>query len=121
MGLEDAGTLAFLMKHLCLDIEGKFQTNNFGAMTKIFEQMRIPRTRAILDKSKFWGKVQQQRSESESRNKARETLIKRDVFFHETLPILFPGATYDYIEEVERVLAKEPIHLAMVKEEETIV
>ena len=117
MGLEDAGTLSFLLKSMCLDINGTFQSTNFGAATKLYETMRIPRTRAILDHSKCWGKIQQQRADTEVRNHARETLIKRDLFFHEALPILLPGATYDFEKAVEQVLAKEPVHLAMVKED----
>eukprot|EP00977_Amphora_coffeiformis_P022381 scaffold10856_cov229-Amphora_coffeaeformis.AAC.32 len=117
MGLEDAGTLSLLMKHLCIDIDGKFQTPNFGAVTKIFQHMRIPRTRMILDKSKFWGKVQQQRAENDVRSHARETLIKRDIFFNEGMSILFPGATYDFSEAVEQELAKKAVPLAMVSEE----
>ena len=34
-------------------------------------------------------------------------IINREVFFHETLPIMFPGARYDYRKELEKVLKKQ--------------
>ena len=118
MGLEDAGTLSLLLKHMCLDIDGQFQATNFRAVTKLFEQMRLPRTRQILENSQKWGKIQQQRADDTCRNQAREKIIKREVFFHEALPILFPGATFHYEKAVQEALARIPIHLAMVKEKE---
>ena len=118
MGLEDAGTLSLLIKHMCLDIDGQFQATNFRAVTKQFEQMRLARTRQILENSQKWGKIQQQRADDTCRNQAREKIIRREVFFHEALPILFPGATYNYEKAVQEAMARIPIHLAMVKEKE---
>jgi len=34
-------------------------------------------------------------------------MINRDVFFHETLPILCPGVKYDYRKELEKFLETE--------------
>lgn len=117
LGLEDAGTMALLLKELCLDEEGKFDIANFGTAMKLYEKVRIPRTKEILDISKCWAKTQEQRySQVAVRRNAREERIKRDVFFHETVSYLIPGSTYHYREAVAELLKNEPVHLPAVLE-----
>jgi hypothetical protein len=109
MGLEDAGVLSQLLSKLCVDAgSGEFSTTNFATALRIYEQMRLPRTHEILSNSKFLGHMQQKRSVNAKYNEVKEELIQRDVFFHETLPVMFTGAKYDYKAHVEEVLENEP-------------
>jgi len=118
MGLEDAGTIAMLLQELCLDQDGHLNMENFGNAMKIYERIRIPRSLEINTLSKSWGDTQQKRSNRELYRASKEEKIKRDVFFHETLPILMPGSTYNYKEAVAEFLEKEPLHLPAVEESE---
>jgi salicylate hydroxylase len=111
MGLEDAGVIALLMKKLCLDDNGKFQKSKFGDAMKIYEKMRIPRAKEIQEISSNWGNMEQKRSDNPKYNVVKEEKIRRDVFFHLTLPIMFPGVNYDYKVDVEKVLQKERVVL----------
>ena len=116
MGIEDAGVLALLLKALCLDGCGAFDVANFGRAVGIYQRMRIPRTSQILERSNYLGRMQQRRADEHKYNVVKEELIRRDVFFHETLPMLIPGAIYDYRRDVEKTLKKEPVILASVPE-----
>jgi hypothetical protein len=55
--------------------------------------------------------MQQKRAESSNRrqSRAREEQLQRNVFFHETLNDVLPGATYDYKEAVNHALKAEPL------------
>lgn len=108
-GLEDAGTLALLLKHLCVCKAGKdgkpsIVMSKLQSALKLYDKMRVPRTHDIFTKSEAWGKHQQKRAECEKFNKKKETLIQRDVFFHETMPVLLPGVQHDYKDEVMKAL-----------------
>ena len=54
----------------------------------------------------------------------QDETIQREVFFHDTLPLLLPGVEYDYREEVEEALKEYnkacslPLPLPIVVEEE---
>jgi hypothetical protein len=64
--------------------------------------------------------TQQKRANRAEYSRVKEELIRRDVFFHDTLPIMFRGATYDYKIELEKVLESERrCRLSIVAEEET--
>jgi salicylate hydroxylase len=120
-GLEDAGTLALCLKGLCVvssDHGGKkpfFDGAALDTALKLYDKMRVPRTRDILEKSKNHGLMQQKRAEAKTRTqaRARENLLQRDVFFHETLQDVLPGATYDYKEAVVLALKEEPLGIIL--------
>jgi 2-polyprenyl-6-methoxyphenol hydroxylase-like FAD-dependent oxidoreductase len=108
-GIEDAGVIMMLLKNLCVDGKGNFSLTNFGPAMDIYQKMRLPRTAEILNNAKIQGRMQQKRADSVTYNRCKEELIKRDVFFHETMPVMFPGARYDYKAAVENVLKEKPI------------
>jgi salicylate hydroxylase len=125
-GLEDAGTLALLLQRLCCVVEGGrndekakqcFSLGHVDAAIKLYDQMRVPRTAAVLEKSKNWGNMQQKKSECKKYNEVKEEMMRRDLFFHETFPVLFLGVKHDYKEEVMRTL--EEVRLLPVPEEES--
>ena len=71
--------------------------------------MRIPRTRLVLGSSHTLGKTQQRRAESWWYNLKREIDIKWQVLRFGTLPIMKPGAAYDFNEPLlETLLATPP-------------
>ena len=120
MGLEDVGVIISLLKQLCMEDNGTslgcFNMNNFGNTMQIYEKMRIPRIEANLARSEAWGELQQKRAISKKYNAVKEELIKRDVFFHETMNILRPGTVYDFKNEVFEALKKEPVLLPLIEE-----
>ncbi|CAJ1954763.1 unnamed protein product [Cylindrotheca closterium] len=107
-GLEDAGTLALLLKHLCVsknaDGSHSLIMSQLHSALKLYDEIRVPRTQDILDKGTRWGKHQQKRAECEKFNKTKENMIQRDVFFHETMPVLKAGVEHDYKEAVMKSL-----------------
>lgn len=122
-GLEDAGTLALLLKEICCMPEvnetDDGQKKQHDAVTfslarvdtalKLYNQLRVPRTKEIVDHSKTWGNMQQKRADNKKYNAVKEEKIQRDVFFHETMPVLFHGAKHDYRSQVEQALEEEPL------------
>ena len=123
-GLEDAGTLALLLKHLCMErdesnmdkenVDGgeekyKFSMTHVATALKLYNQLRVPRTEEILHHGKTWGNMQQKRADNPKYNKVKEINIQRDVFFHETMPVLFHGAKHDYKLQVAQVLEEETL------------
>jgi salicylate hydroxylase len=120
MGMEDATVLSLLLRHYCCSdgrSTGLVDPQNLSMVLQLYEQMRVPRTRAMLENSRQMGRAQTLRaSPVGNRRAAREEMIQRQVFFHETLPLLFPGANYDVRREVEAVIAKA--RLPIVVEEE---
>ena len=116
-GLEDAGSLALLLQHYCLDDRGRFDLRNFGEATKVYERLRIPRTSEILDIAQAAGSLQQRRADSTKFGVIHEEMIQRQVFFHETLPCMFTGALYNYRTDVLKQLEKQPRVLATLAEE----
>lgn len=120
-GLEDAGTIALLLKQLCLikskDNKASISVTHLQAALKLYDQIRVPRTQEILGKGKSWGAFQQKRAENEKYNKVKETMIQREVFFHETTPVLLAGVKHDYKEEVMKALDEAPL-LAVAEDDE---
>jgi 2-polyprenyl-6-methoxyphenol hydroxylase-like FAD-dependent oxidoreductase len=108
MAIEDAGTCALLMKHYCVnDDDGSFSHDGFVKAMEVYQQLRIPRTGQVLGSSKTLGETQQKRADSWMYNLMREWSIKWQVLIHGTLPIMLPGATYDYKDGVQQVVGKE--------------
>lgn len=105
-GLEDAGTLALLLQHFCK--KGSrgdgFSLENIASALTLYNSLRQPRTAEILNRGKLWGQQQQKRAENPKYNKMREEHIRREVFYHETLPILLPAVRHDYREEVRSAI-----------------
>lgn len=120
-GLEDAGTIAMLLKHICL-VKSKgdkplIAVENMQTALKLYDKIRVPRTQEILEQGKSWGSFQQKRAENEKYNKAKEKMIQREVFFHETMPVLLAGVKHDYKEEVMKELEDVPL-LAVSEDDE---
>jgi hypothetical protein len=115
MGVEDAGTVALLIKHLCCTTtdggsddggEVKLDFTNFSSAMKVYQQLRIPRTSKVLDCSKQLGSMQDARSHEE-KAALRELFIKGEVMMNGTLPELCPGATHDYHRDVMDAIMEE--------------
>ena len=112
MGLEDAGTLALLLKELCVKPVSRQATAPESAGSSsidfthvdealaLYDQLRRPRAQEILGQSKRWGEQRQKQAANPVYNKMRHETIKREIFYHETLPILLPVVRHDYAEEV---------------------
>ena len=118
-GLEDAGTLAMILRHMCTDStknssEGKeerrIRWHHLDAALKLYSQMRVPRTNEIIhEHSLKMGSSQQRRSQDHRYNQVQEEQIKRDVFFHESHSAIFPGTNYNYKEAVTLNLQQMPL------------
>lgn len=109
MAMEDVGVLAHLLKHYCCAAGSKpFDPTdaNLTAATDVYQSMRIPRTHRILGSSHTLGKTQQRRADSWLYNLCRELEIKFQVAYHGTLPIMKPGAAYDFAVDVARHIRK---------------
>jgi len=120
MAMEDAGTLSMLLGHYCPLMVKQNNDNNDGPTTttttaqpnfaqfskamSMYESLRISRTRAILGSSVQLGKTQQKRAESKLYNAWREMTIKAQVWAYGTLPVMRPGAAFDYRAMVEEAL-----------------
>jgi len=63
----------------------------------------------MISMSQRIGELRQRKANETKYNEVKEEKIRRDVFFHETEPEMFAGATYDYRQDVERVLGEEPL------------
>lgn len=111
MGVEDAGTISLLLKHLCMDQDGKFNLKHVGEASKVYEKIRIPRTSAILDCSKTLGVLQEQRCHEGVEAELRDLFIEGEVMMNETIPVMFPGATYDYRRDIMAAILEEQAHI----------
>ena len=113
MGLEDAGTLALLLKEFCVKPASRVANSEESARRQssldfthldealaLYDQLRRPRAQEILGQSKRWGEQLQKQAANPAYNKMRHEVIKREIFYHETLPILLPVVRHDYAEEV---------------------
>jgi 2-polyprenyl-6-methoxyphenol hydroxylase-like FAD-dependent oxidoreductase len=105
MGVEDAGTLTVLLKNLCMK-NGNLELGRFGDAMKIYERLRIPRTSKILDCAKQLGSLEESRTMS-ALSGLQELIIQGEVLMNDTLPVMFPGATYNYLEDVAEAIAEE--------------
>ncbi|KAL3944761.1 MAG: hypothetical protein SGBAC_001180 [Bacillariaceae sp.] len=99
MGVEDAGTLTLLLKNLCSSAPGDLNLKRLDEATKLYEKLRIPRTAMVLDCSKQLGKLQESRT-NKSEVGLQELILQAEVMLNDTLPVMFPGATFNYREEV---------------------
>lgn len=113
MGLEDAGTVALLLKAYCLEPDGSLnlldddQHDNLKRAMHMYEQLRIPRTREVHQCAIQLGDRQQKRADNRNYARKQRMMIQRQVFFHETLPEMLPGATFDYRLAVERKVLED--------------
>jgi salicylate hydroxylase len=107
-GLEDAGTLALLLRALSCSTRGKLDVQNVSRALRLYEQIRIPRANELLDLSQLTGDQRRKRSQCARYAEVREEIIQRQVFFHETNPNMLPGATHDYKKAVEKALKALP-------------
>jgi hypothetical protein len=103
MGIEDAGTMAWLLKKLCVDYKGHFTLDNYDKAVEIYEKIRIPRTGEILDCSNELGRMQELRQDLKAQEDV-ELLIQGELMTNGTLPIMFQGACHHYREVVNREL-----------------
>jgi salicylate hydroxylase len=102
-GLEDAGTIALLMGQLCRNDEsslGALDWSQWNTVVHLYERIRIAQADEVCDASLSFGRMQQHRAESVKYDVVQGEKIQREVFFHETLPCLIPGATHDYRDSV---------------------
>lgn len=116
MAMEDAGTLSMILGHYCpivnqdgndREITDTPAVPDFAQFTKamsVYESLRVSRTKTILGSSVQLGKTQQKRAESKLYNAWREMSIKAQVWAYGTLPVMRPGAAFDY-----RVLVEEAL------------
>ena len=110
MAMEDVGVLSHLLRHYCCAAgAAPFEPSdaNLAAAAASYQLMRIARTRKILGSSHTLGKTQQLRADSWLYNLRREWTIYLQVLLHGTLPIMKPGAAYDYAADVARHVSPE--------------
>lgn len=109
MAMEDVGVLARLLKHHCRVGAAAFDPSDasLSAAAASYQALRIPRVRTILGSSHTLGKTQQLRADSWWYNLKREWTIRLQVALYGTLPIMKPGAGYDFASEVDAFLADE--------------
>ncbi|CAB9508878.1 3-hydroxybenzoate 6-hydroxylase [Seminavis robusta] len=105
MGIEDAGTMAWLLKKLCVDSKGNFTLENFGKAVELYEKIRIPRTSHISECSEEMGKMQELRGDVDARD-SLEFMIQGEVMMNGALPIMFQGVSHHYQKSVDRELRK---------------
>eukprot|EP00980_Cylindrotheca_fusiformis_P016845 scaffold5085_cov115-Cylindrotheca_fusiformis.AAC.10 len=116
MGVEDVGTLTLLLKELCRSKAGTLDLFRFGDAMKVYERLRIPRTSAMLDCSKEFGKLQESRTKAD-RRPMDELLIQGEVLLNDTMLALFPGARFNYREDVDRAIEEDKDFWETIKQE----
>lgn len=100
MGIEDAGTITWLLKELCTDHHtGRLNYKEYYKAVEIYEKIRIPRTGEILDCSKQIGSLEELREDKRAREEL-ELMIQGDLAMYGTLPIMFQGSAHNYKEAV---------------------
>ena len=106
MAMEDAGTLSLLLAQYCpvKDPAHGPDYTHFSEAMKVYESLRVQRTKTILGSSIQLGKTQQKRAESKLYNAWREWSIKAQVWAFGTLPVMRPGAAFHYVDVVEEAL-----------------
>jgi salicylate hydroxylase len=110
MAMEDAGTLALLLEFFCpINGDGddpmtEIDLSKFQNAMEVYEKLRVPRTKTVLGSSVQLGKTQQKRADSKIYNAWRELSIKAQVWAYGTLPVMRPGAAFDYRAKVEEAL-----------------
>lgn len=108
MAIEDVGILSLLIQRLCKPSAlSPFNFQNLGKVSRLYEQLRIPRTTAMLAASQSLGDMQMARAGASSswfETWKREMSIWLNVKRHGTLPIMFSGSGYDYKSEVDKIV-----------------
>ena len=99
MAMEDAGTLSLVLARYCPLLSGALDLGSFGTAMEAYESLRVERCRTILGASVELGRTQQRRADSPLYNAWRELTIKAQVWAHGTLPVMRPGAAFDYEKE----------------------
>jgi len=99
MAMEDAGTLSLVLAKYCPLDSGALDLSSFGTAMEAYESLRVDRCRTILGASVELGRTQQRRADSPLYNAWRELTIKAQVWAHGTLPVMRPGAAFDYEKE----------------------
>lgn len=105
MGLEDAGTMAWLLKKIVVNYKGELKFEHWDRVIAIYEKLRIPRTSHILDCSKELGRMEEMR-ENERAAEELEAMIQGELLMNGTLPIMFQGASHHYRDEVEKEIKR---------------
>ena len=105
MGLEDAGTMAVLLKQYCLQTDGTLDWDGLPAAVEKLEALRIPRVAEIQKYSHQMGEMQQKQSECRKYARKNAMKLQREVFFHQTSPLIIPGAQYDFQTEIKKAVA----------------
>ncbi|KAL3924711.1 MAG: hypothetical protein SGILL_000883 [Bacillariaceae sp.] len=109
-GLEDAGTLALLLKQFCVTDNSEFSLDHVQHALQIYNELRVPRTHDVVERGKLAGQQQQKRAENAKYNRVREEKIKREVFYNENSSHLFPGVRHDYKQAVDAALIEYRQH-----------
>eukprot|EP00934_Nitzschia_sp_Nitz4_P008368 Nitzschia sp. Nitz4//scaffold105_size73764//49936//51408//NITZ4_005679-RA/size73764-processed-gene-0.96-mRNA-1//-1//CDS//3329532456//8358//frame0 len=112
MGIEDAGTLCLLLKNLCSDGKGNLEFQYLADAARMYETIRIPRTHQILECSKSLGDRHSTRSKGEAEAAMEELMLAGEVMMNDNLPIMFPGATYNYNKDVMKAIFAEKAQIA---------
>lgn len=112
MGIEDAGTLVWLLKTLCLDEEKHeldLRGSNYNLAIDIYEALRIPRARQMLEASKAMG-ARQDRRVCRATRAVEEAKLQREIHRgledKSKLPAMFQGFDFEYKEEIDLAIAK---------------
>mmetsp|Transcript_13275 Transcript_13275/g.25144 ORF Transcript_13275/g.25144 Transcript_13275/m.25144 type:complete len:466 (+) Transcript_13275:140-1537(+) len=110
MGLEDAGTMAALLKEYCClqgvnDGTGTLNWDGLSEALRQFESLRIPRVAEIQKYSHQMGEMQQKQTECRKYARKQAMKLQREVFFYQTSPLMIPGAQYDFQTEVQKAIA----------------
>jgi hypothetical protein len=71
--------------------------------------LRIPRIREVHQCALQLGAMQQKRADNHNYDRKQRMMIQRQVFFHETLPEMLPGAKYDYRLAVEQRIQHDQV------------
>lgn len=118
-GLEDAGVATALLKVYCLNKDGTFDPTNFEKAMTLYQEIRIKRSSQILNFSKSLGRMQADRScAMDDEAKLHDNALKGEVLMYGTLPIMLPGATHDYKDDIKRV--SEKVNLSQVNADEAM-
>ena len=111
MAIEDVGILANIIQRLCKPTSNSgFIYEKLNNVARLYEQLRIPRTTAMLAASQSLGDMQLARSKSSRFETWRmEMSIWMNVKRYGTLPIMFQGSGYDYLTDIEKVAPVEKV------------
>ena len=109
LGIEDAGVIALLIKQIYPNIASEnssetFQPKKFQDAMCLYERMRAPRTKAIIEEAHEMGAMQQKRATNSRYNLMKEESLAQEVSSNENLPIYDHAVNYDYNVEVQNAV-----------------